>query len=330
MTDIEIPESVEFIEMGAFKDCSKLKNVKMHSGELYWIGAWAFMNCTSLTDIELPEGVIVMGERSFAGCSNLQNLTLASSVGSDGVGIGEYACEGCPKTMVVYAKIGSYAEQWAKENNFILKIIEESEKETPILPSDPPTQDEPVQPVNPSNPPTDTPVAVPYGEGSIILFSDYKLQVTSSDKTNPTVECIGLENKSVKKVKIPDAVTIEGITYKVTAVADNAFSGNKKITAVTIGRNVTAIGKNVFKNCKNLKTVDIKSTTLNKIGANAFNGANKLTKITLKTTKLTKKSVGKNALKGTNKKLVIKVPKKLVKKYKTYFKGKGNKTVKVM
>ena len=42
-----------------------------------------------------------------------------------------------------------------------------------------------------------------------------------------------------------------------------------------------------------------------------------------------KKSVGKNALKGTNKKLVIKVPKKNVKKYKIYFKNKGNKSVKV-
>lgn len=51
--------------------------------------------------------------------------------------------------------------------------------------------------------------------------------------------------------------------------------------------------------------------------------------IILKSTKLTKKSVGKNALKGTNKKLTIKVPKKKVKKYKTYFKNKGNKTVKV-
>ena len=74
---------------------------------------------------------------------------------------------------------------------------------------------------------------------------------------------------------------------------------------VEITKVLKTIGKNAFKGCKNLKT------------------------ITLKTTKLTKKSIGKNALKGTNKKLTIKVPKSKVKKYKTYFKNKGNKTVKV-
>ena len=41
------------------------------------------------------------------------------------------------------------------------------------------------------------------------------------------------------------------------------------------------------------------------------------------------KTVGKNALKGTNKKLFIKVPSKKLKNYKKYFKGKGNKKVKV-
>ena len=114
-----------------------------------------------------------------------------------------------------------------------------------------------------------------------------------------------------------------------TSIADNALAKNTKITKVTVGKNVISIGKNAFKNCNNLKTVEVKSTALNKIGANAFSGDKKLTKITLKTTQLTKKLIGKNALKGTNNKLVIKVPKKMVSKYQTYFKGKGNTTVKV-
>jgi polyisoprenoid-binding protein YceI len=98
---------------------------------------------------------------------------------------------------------------------------------------------------------------------------------------------------------------VDGITYQVTSIANNAFAGNKKLTSVTIGKNITKIGKNAFKNCKKLK------------------------KITVKSTQLTKKSIGKNALKGTNKNLTIKVPKKKVSDYKKYFKGKGNKTVKV-
>lgn len=130
-------------------------------------------------------------------------------------------------------------------------------------------------------------------------------------------------------VRVPDKVSIGNETYKIIAIADNAFKNNKKVTKVVLGKNVKSIGKNAFKGCTKLKTVEVKSTTLNKIGANAFDSCKKLTKITLKTTKLTKKSIGKNALKGTHKKLVIKAPKKMVKKYKGYFKSKGNKKVSV-
>ena len=98
---------------------------------------------------------------------------------------------------------------------------------------------------------------------------------------------------------------------------------------MTIGKNVTSIGKNAFKNCKKLKTVTINSTVLKTIGANAFYGDKSLKTITLKSTMLTSKSVGKNALKGTNKGLTIKAPKKKVAAYKKFFKKKGNKKVTV-
>jgi hypothetical protein len=159
--------------------------------------------------------------------------------------------------------------------------------------------------------------------------SKCKVKVLSANASNPTVSFIATTDKKATTVNIPDSVTVDGITYKVTAVADKALSGNKKVKTVTIGKNVTSIGKTAFKGCTKLKSVNVKSTTLTKIGANAFSGDKSLTKITLKTTKLTKKSVGKNALKGTNKKLVVKVPKKQVTAYKKYFKSKGSKTVKV-
>ncbi len=128
-------------------------------------------------------------------------------------------------------------------------------------------------------------------------------------------------------VKIPDTVTIRGLKYKVSQVGSNALKNNKRMTKLTIGKNVTEIGKGAFQNCTKLRTVDVKSTSLKKIGANAFYGDKKLTKVTLKTTKL--KTVGKNALKNTSKKLTVKVPQKQVSKYRKIFKNKGNKTVSV-
>ena len=47
---------------------------------------------------------------------------------------------------------------------------------------------------------------------------------------------------------------------------------------VTIGKNVTNIGANAFLSCKNLRTVNIKSTKLTKVGTKAFYGThNKIT-----------------------------------------------------
>lgn len=152
-------------------------------------------------------------------------------------------------------------------------------------------------------------------------FSDYS---KTSVKIPNTVESIGycafMGCEKLKSVKIPDMVTYVG---------GDAFYGCKNLTTVTIGKNVKTIGFEAFKDCAKLKNINIKSTELKKIEKEAFSGCKKLTKITLKTTKLTKKSIGKNAIKGTNAKLVIKVPAKKVSAYKKYFKNKGNKTVKV-
>lgn len=102
--------------------------------------------------------------------------------------------------------------------------------------------------------------------------------------------------KKSKKVKVPKTVKIDGTTYTVTEIADDAFKGNTKITSVTIPEGVTKIGKNAFNGCKNLKTIIIKSTKL--------------------------KTVGKNAIKGINKEATIKVPKEQLKEYKKLFKSK--------
>lgn len=172
-----------------------------------------------------------------------------------------------------------------------------------------------------------TPAAM--GEKLTVTDQQCTVKVTSADKENPQVAYIGTTNKKATQVKVPDTVSVKGVTYKVTSIADKAFYKNKKIKTVTVGKNVTSIGKGAFQNCTSLQTVTIKSTALNKIGANAFNGDKKLMKITLKTTKLTKNSIGKNVLKGTNKKLIIKVPGNKVSAYKSYFQNKGNKNVKI-
>lgn len=104
-------------------------------------------------------------------------------------------------------------------------------------------------------------------------------------------------NKKAKRVTIPAVIKVNGVTYKVTSIGAKAFNGNKKLTKITVGTNIKRISNNAFYKCKSLKTVTIKSVLL------------------------TKKAANKKAFKGVNKKMVIKVPKKVKKAYVKIFRG---------
>lgn len=127
------------------------------------------------------------------------------------------------------------------------------------------------------------------------------MKVTSSSKKNPTVTVTKITDENAKKLTIPATVKVKGVTYKVTAISDKAFKGNKKLTTVTIGSNVTKIGKAAFSGCRNLKKITVTAGKLKTISKNAFKGINKKASITVKGTKkvtktlqnqLKKKSIG--------------------------------------
>ena len=133
-----------------------------------------------------------------------------------------------------------------------------------------------------------------------------------SDQKTGAVYEITMEGKEVsykkqstkkKKIVIPDQVTINGYTYKVTTIADNAFKNNKNITTVIIGKNIKRIGKKAFYGCKSLRNITIKTKLLKKntVGSKAFT-----------------KAGSKNY-----KKLKVKVPKKKLKLYKKILRKKG-------
>lgn len=159
----------------------------------------------------------------------------------------------------------------------------------------------------PSEQPSQKPgqdIKVP-AKGTKLTAKGASYQVTSAAEKNPTVVYKG-SKKQKASVTIPDTVTIDKVTYKVTSIAANAFKNNKKLKKVVIGKNVTKIGKKAFYGCSKLK------------------------KITVKTTKLTKKNVGSQAFKGIHKKAAFKVPKKKISSYRKVFRARGAaKTTKV-
>ncbi len=179
----------------------------------------------------------------------------------------------------------------------------------------------------------------------VYVVGNYKYKITNA-KTDGKgkVMLTGAKNKAqkkkLKKINVAAAVEIGGKSFKVTAIGDAAFKGFTKATKIVVGKNVTTIGSSAFLGCTRAKSIvvgenvttigssafsgctKVVSATVGnkvtKIGAKAFYKCKNLKKIVIKGSKL--KSIGKNAIKGINKKAVIKCPKKMVKKYKKLWK----------
>lgn len=212
--------------------------------------------------------------------------------------------------------------------------IESEEKDTEIETKEEVTEDT-----------ESTPLQDPGFIGMKVTNAALEYVVTNVQTGNATVECTKLSTKSKKQIAIPAAITVNGVTYKVTSIAENAFRNNNSLTKVTIGNNVTTIGLGAFSGCKKLKNITIgknvttinarafyKCTALTRIvipakvqiiGKQAFYGCKNLKSITVKTAKLSSKTVGKKAFSGTPQKAVVKVPKRKLKAYKKLLVAKG-------
>lgn len=127
-------------------------------------------------------------------------------------------------------------------------------------------------------------------------------------------------------VVIPDTLTINGVQYKVTTIAANAFKGNTKIKTIKLGKYIKQIDSNAFSNCKNLTKVTI-SDSVTKIGKKAFYNCKKLTTVSLSSkSKLTE--IGDSAFYNCSKLKKITIPAK-VKKIgaKAFYNCKSLKTI---
>ncbi|MEY8515889.1 family 43 glycosylhydrolase [Lachnospiraceae bacterium 29-84] len=95
-------------------------------------------------------------------------------------------------------------------------------------------------------------------------IGNLKYKVTKSDGyntdgSNGTVTVTGVKSSKLTSVKIPDEVTIDGYTFKVTAIASKAFQNKSKLKTITIGNNVKSIGSKAISGIHKKATIKIPS-----------------------------------------------------------------------
>ena len=134
----------------------------------------------------------------------------------------------------------------------------------------------------------------PMDIGDQIILGDMYYSVTTADLKGDTV-CFEHGSGPHTGLVVPDTITYEGRTYKVTMFE---YAGTE-VTSVTLGKNIEYINRNAFQFSDKLKTITINSKLL-KSG-----------------------SVEYGAFDKVSDSCVITVPKKMLKGYKKIFKAAG-------
>ncbi|WP_026527656.1 leucine-rich repeat domain-containing protein [Butyrivibrio sp. VCD2006] len=134
-------------------------------------------------------------------------------------------------------------------------------------------------------------------------LTDTRTGATYTVTADGGVQFTSSNNTKASKITVPDVVTINGVTYPVTSVSADAFKNNKKITQITVGKNVTKIESSAFQGASKLKTVNLSGSKIETIQKNAFKGCKNLKTLKINANNL--KSVAKGAFKGVNSKVKV-------------------------
>lgn len=286
ITNIQIPTTVTTLGDYAFYGCSGLTSINLPAN-LSTIGSYAFSSCTNLKTITLPNCVTSIDTYAFSNCSNLISISLPSSTKN----ISNYCFYECNSLASVIipngvTSISEYA--FASCQNLTTITIANSVKSIKSYAF-----------WDCSHLTTVKGYKNSYAQ-KFATANNYKFVILnpgSSDSATTipakgfTVVAGNLKYKVIKSAATNGTVTVIGATNK--NLKSVTIPASIKISGYTF--KVTSISSNAFKNYIKLKTILIKSKTI--------------------------KSVGKNAIKGINKKATIKVPKSKYSAYKKLFKS---------
>lgn len=109
-----------------------------------------------------------------------------------------------------------------------------------------------------------------------LMYQGIYYEVTGED----TVQIPDYYDIEMTELVIPDTITYEGNTYRVTRIAEDAFSYYYDLARIVLGNNVEVLEDSAFMGCSDLTEV-IFGTGLKEIGAEAFAECDMLTAVDL-------------------------------------------------
>lgn len=112
LKELNLPKSMKSIVWGAFSECKELVSVTIDNSELTTIPRSCFYDCTKLEKVELSKNITTIAKAAFADCTSLEFIEIHRATTT----ISPDAFINCPN-LTIYGYEGSYAQQYATENN---------------------------------------------------------------------------------------------------------------------------------------------------------------------------------------------------------------------
>lgn len=293
IVSVNVPNSVTKIGKYAFKGCEKLVTVTMGRiteiaeeafygcksldldnadfAELQKIGASAFFACANLHGIKAV-AVTEIGQNAFEGCASIEEITVLNGETLDYYIGGEYTDK-----IVAVNVVGSVAGNFFNSCANLKRIVFYSDSV------------DDVKPVLDYYLGKNSPYVFARSDVYDSLKTEYAGRIHSvPTQADFNFEPVGgearLTNMSQNDdevVYLPEKTVIGGVTYKVTAIAEEAFLNNYTIKEIVVPSSIRTIGSGAFKNSSLEEIVFENGSALSVIESNAFYGCKNIKTITL-------------------------------------------------
>jgi Flp pilus assembly protein protease CpaA len=247
LSDLTIGDKVTAINESEFEGCTGLTSVTIPNS-VTSIGSSAFWDCTGLTSVTIPNSVTSIGNYTFVSCTGLTSVTIGNSVTSIG-GCAFYECTGLTSVTIPNSvtSIGGSAFYECTGltsvtiGNSVTSIGSSAFRGCYRLKS----------------------MTIPNSVTSIGNYAFYRCAGVTE---------LNIADSETKLTVGDDAFTNVKPTkaYLGRDISSAIFTGDTKLSDLTIGDKVTAINNSEFSGCTGLKWIESKATTPPTIYSNTF------------------------------------------------------------
>ena len=249
LENITIPNSVNEIGESAFELCNNLKSIIIPNG-VTSIKQSTFENCSSLKNIVIPGNMENIKYDAFYNCHSLESISLPSSITS----IGRDAFSGFKGPIFCYTNSEAHKYAEKEEIGYILLDDVTSDITTSYL-----IKEEEIIDISEKK---DRSVTAKWTleDRTITISGNGNMKVWNCDEID---EDDGYEEWNKEYFKYANIANHAIITQGVKNIGDNAFYESNCLIDITIPKETTSIGDNVFDGCINLKSINVEENNQN-------------------------------------------------------------------